>query len=62
MQDTLGYNHDGAMSLTERAAFDGFDYNNDGQIIGKEMTDYREFLKLSDAEKLMSSRIFSKIV
>jgi len=56
MQDTLGYNHDGAMSLTERAAFDGFDYNNDGQIIGKEMTDYREFLKLSDAEKLNYKR------
>ena len=56
MQDTLGYNHDGAMSLTERAAFDGFDYNNDGQIVGKEMTDYREFLKLSDAEKLNYKR------
>ena len=55
-QDILGYNHGGSMSMSERAAFDGFDYNNDGQIIGKEMTDYREFLKLSDAEKLNYKR------
>ncbi|MBR20706.1 MAG: hypothetical protein CMA64_11290 [Euryarchaeota archaeon] len=39
MQDTLGYNHGGAMSLKERAAYDGFDISTPNG-----MKEYREFL------------------
>jgi len=55
-QDILGYNHGGSMSLKERAAYDGFDLNNDGQVDQMEMKAHKEFLNLSDAEKLNYKR------